>query len=191
MPTIRIPIDLTWTTVSGSPGVSIWHARTGGIGEPGDDVNAICEAIEAFYTTISPVLSDVLTVNFAGVVEGVGDDAGDSFDASSWTVAGAGTGQCMPPANQMFASWRTNSGGRRGRGRTFLGPIAEGVVEANGTPDETARGLVQDAIDGIVDYNVGATNGAVGIYSRADAVIRDIVSGTCPNFFAVLRSRRD
>lgn len=191
MPTIRIPVDLTWTGVSGSPGVNVWHARTGGTGEPGDAVGEIVGALEDFYTTIAPALSNVLTIQFRGEVQGVGDDAGDSFDAPTWTVVGTGTGSPLPPANQMLVSWRTNSGGRKGRGRNFFGPVPAGIEESNGTPDETARGLFADAIADLVAYNQGDNNGAVGIYSRAEGVIRDITSGVCPNYFAVLRSRRD
>lgn len=191
MPTIRIPVDLTWSGISGSPGVNVWHARTGGTGEPGDAVGEIVTALEDFYTTIAEAFHSSVVISFAGEVQGVGDDAGDSFVAPTWSVPGTGGGNPLPPANALLCSWRTGSGGRSGRGRTFLSPLSIGLNQNNGTPTEDARALVQGAIDDLVAFNEGENNGALGIYSRVDNVIRDITSGECPNYFAVLRSRRD
>ena len=32
MPTVRIPVDLTWSLATGSPGVNVWHARIDDLG---------------------------------------------------------------------------------------------------------------------------------------------------------------
>jgi hypothetical protein len=191
MSTYRIPVDLEWSGASGSPGVNTWHGRDATGSGGGDSLDSLASILETFYTTIAALIPTTATMKFAGIASGVGDDAGDFYSAPEWTVTGTGTGSYLPPANAMLVSWRALTGGRSGRGRTFLSPLTEGLNEANGTPDETARDIVQAAIDNLIEDVDTAGNGALGIYSRTDSLLRDFVSGTCPNYFASIRSRRD
>lgn len=191
MPTIRIPIDLTWTGASGSPGVNVWHGRTAGAVDPGITLGDLTEILFAFYNGIKAVFTTDTTIRWGGEGQGVGDDSGDTFTSDSWTVTGTGTTGYLPPANCLLASWKTSTGGRQGRGRTFLGPLGGGTAEGNGTPGEPTRTLIQTAINDLIGSSSGVENGALGVYSRVGNTFRDFTSGTCPNEFAVLRSRRD
>jgi len=191
MSTYRIPIDLDWSGASGSPGVNVWHGRDATGSGGGDSLDSLADILQTFYEALAALYPTTCTIRFAGIASGVGPDQGDFYSADSWSVAGTGTGGYAPPAATMLVSWRALTGGRSGRGRTFLSPMTAGLIEDNGTPDETARGVVQAAIDELIEGVDTAGNGALGIYSRVDEVIRDFVSGTCPNYFASLRSRRD
>lgn len=191
MPTIRIPIDLTWGGgVSGSPGANVWHGRLTAIVGP-SDVDDLLEPLHDYYTAIAGLFCADLTMAFAGECTGLGDDAGDTFMGTPWSVTGTAGVDHLAPALQMLVNWRTNTGGRRGRGRTFHGPLATGVHQDNGTPTEAARATLQDAADDLIQATSDIGDGALGIYSRVDSVIRDLTSASIPNEFAVLRSRRD
>lgn len=191
MPTARIPIDITWSGTTGSPGVNIWHARVDSVADPNPDVQSMADMLETFYGDIADLFPSTVVFHFAGEAAGVGDDNGDTFTADPWTVNGTNTVDFLPPANCVLVQWRTGTGGRHGRGRTFLGPLARSLAEANGTPEEASRGEIQAAVDTLVGSSEGFGNGALGVYSRTTDTFRDFQSGTVPNYFAVLRSRRD
>lgn len=191
MPTVRIPIEIAWTGASGSPGQNIWHARVDSLADPNPDVQSMADMLETFYSAMSGSYTTTTTIRFLGEATGVGDDAGDFFTADPWTVAGDGAGGFFPPSQCLLVQWRTSSGGRRGRGRTFIGPLNDGLDEGNGTPDEGVRSGVQAAIDALIEDSDSFGNGALGIYSRVEDTFRDLTSGSCANYFAVLRSRRD
>lgn len=191
MPTMRVPIDLTWTTASGSPGVNVFHARTTSGDASNFELEELTEALEAFYTQITECFPGAVTIRWGGEASGVGDDEGNTYTSPSWTVNGSGGIGWLPPANALIVNWRANTGGRRGRGRTFIGPLVGATNEQNGTPDETIRAELQGAATTLISASEGVLNGALGVYSRVDNVFRDFASADVPNKFAVLRSRRD
>lgn len=191
MPTARIPIDLTWSIATGSPGVNVFHARADSLDAFNADFNALSALLEQFYTDIAAVIPNTVTISSQGEATGVGDDTGNTYSMDPWSVAGTSTGGYAPPANTMLVRWSAATGGRSGRGRTYISPITEAIIEANGTPDETARGIVATAAEDLVTSSQGFGNGALGIYSRVEDTFRDFVTSEVPNYFAVLRSRRD
>lgn len=191
MPTLRIPIDLTWSGASGSPGVNVWHGRIINGGLDQTDLGDLTDMLQDFYTTLADVFPEGTTIRWAGEAQGVGDDSGDTFNSDPWTVDGGGTGGFLAPANALLIQWRTNTGGRSGRGRTFLSPLVLFANEDNGTPEESIRTLVSGAADDLISASSGFDNGALGVYSRTEDVFRDFVTAAVPNYFAVLRSRRD
>lgn len=187
-----VPIRLSWTGATGSPGANVWHPRWDGDLGGSAQLAGLLEDLEAFYTAIALLFPPTWSANFDGEITGLGDDLGDSATYEAWSVVGtANTGNFLPPSNQMLVSWRTGSGGRRGRGRTFLGPVAVAVSDAVGTPTTGAIDVVQDAADALIAASSDPGNGAWGVYSRVDGVVRDFVTALVPDEFAVLRSRRD
>ena len=192
MGAVSLVVDLSWDGASGSPGVNVWHLRDGGGGLiNADDINDLSQAIFAFYVELQGLYPTPVHVQQFGEANGVGDDSGSVVAVDPWGLQGTGGTDFLPPANCILASWKASTGGRSGRGRTFLGPMKSAVAEDNGTPDDTDRGTVQTAMDNLIDFSTGFANGAVGIWSPTQNVFRDIVIGNCPNYFAVLRSRRD
>lgn len=191
MPTGRLAVDLSWTGATGSPGVNVWHIRFENASAPGGDQDAMVEAIRDFYVATRGSYPTAVNIRFNGEIHGVGDDAGNLYTADTWSTTGSGINGFLPPAVCTLVSWRTSSATRSGRGRTFIGPMSATILETNGTPDEGFRAGTQAAVDDLIETSDSFANGAVGIYSRTENVFRDLVSGDVPNYFAVLRSRRD
>lgn len=191
MPTFRLPVDLEWSGASGSPGVNVWHARTDDFLAPFEDVEAVSEFIHQFYQGLVSLLPSTMTCSFAGEVQGVGAAEGQSARPPSWSVTGTAGTDFLPPSQCLLAQWRTDSGGRNGRGRTFIGPLSGESLQSNGSPDEGVRTQIETLQANLIESSDSFGNGAVGIWSRTEGIFRDLTAGSCPNYFAVLRSRRD
>lgn len=170
----------------------MFHIRFDTIGLPGEGpIFTLTQLIRDFYDDIKGILPTTYTVRFAGEAQGVGAEQGDTFEADPWTVTGTAAFGYAPPADALLVKWSALTGGRRGRGKTYLGPLTIWALEDNGTPKEEVRSSVQAAADALVSASLSDLNGAVGVYSRVDGLFRDFASATVPNSFASLRSRRD
>lgn len=192
MTLVRMPVDITWSGAEGSPGVNIWHLRSSGSADPfGDDFDLTSEAIRDFYTAIRTIYPTTVNISFVGELGGVGPDTGDTYTATDWGLDGSTGTNFLPPSQCLLVNWKANTGGRSGRGRTFLGPLSPNTLQENGSPTEAARTLVLDAANDLISTISGLTDGAAGIWSPTDGVLRDFTSADVPNIFAVLRSRRD
>lgn len=97
----------------------------------------------------------------------------------------------MPPADCLAIKWRASTGGRSGRGKTFLGPLAKSTLQDNGTPEETFRTAMEGAADDLVAAGADAGPSRFCVWSVKDNIGRPITSREVPNKFASLRSRRD
>nr|CRY97286.1 hypothetical protein [uncultured prokaryote] len=190
MATFRLAVDINWTHGSGSPGANVWHGRTTS-GLDGSEIGGLVDDLEAFYTSIASLYTSDTVLSFSGEVAGVGDDADDSLVVPGWTVTGSGSPNALSTALQLCISWRTGSGGRSGRGRTFIGPFNASTADANGLPLASKTASLNAAAAALVAAGGARGNGSFGVYSPTDNVIRDFVSGAAANKFAILRSRRD
>jgi len=191
---VRIPVEITGPALP-DPGMNIWHARIGDV-DPTfpDDVDVVSEWLHTFYGEIAGVYPSGTTISQSGEYVEVGTSTPQTIaEGAGWSVAATGGADPMPAANALMVSWRTSLATRRGRGRTFLGPLVRTLAEPNGTPEEGNRSLVQAKVNALVATSAAATPGgkALGVWSPADAVLRDFISGNVPNRFGVLRSRRD
>lgn len=184
-------VTLEWDG-PGSPGTNTWHLRT-----TGSDFAAATEPedlmglVEDFYVTAGPVLRNGLVVHWDGEYHGLGTDLGDSKSFTPWTFTNGGTGADAADGLAVVIGWRTGSGGRRGKGRTFLGPLAQQAFDANGELAELFVSSAEDAAEALVTASQGFGNGAIGVYSRLDAVVRDVTSSVTSRTYGMLRSRRD
>lgn len=151
----------------------------------------VADSVHQFFSDLVQVYDSSTTIDFDGEIHGLGPDEGETTSVDSWTETGITGGGVLAPALAMCITWKTQSGGRSGIGRTFVGPLAFNVGEPNGTPTEAALGNVNLRATELVERNIALGNGAVAIWSTKDSVARDITSGRCKNQFAVLRSRRD
>ena len=191
MATMTVPIRLTWGYGQGSPGANVWHFRSVGVDVGGSDLEQFTDQLEVFYTAIAGVFNATFQAHWDGEATGLGGAQGTVFQSPTWTVSGADSGSVAPTALAILIQWRAQEGGRSGRGRTFLGPVAASAIESNGTPAEDTRATIQAACDDLIEWSDSFANGAFGVYSRTDSLLRDIVQAAVPNEFAVLRSRRD
>lgn len=190
MAIVAIPVTLSGWEGGGAPGVNVWHARGDSAGPVGSFVDQLLW-IEEYYNTISEAFHATVTINFAGDMFGVGPDEGNVYTGDPWTVAGSGGGDMLSPGLAILQKWRASTGGRSGRGRTFLGPLSEGLNQSNGTVTEDARDLIQGAAETLIESSDSFANGALGVWSPTDGVLRDFIDASVNNEFAFLRSRRD
>lgn len=198
MATWRLPVALTYD-LGGGPGVNVWHLRN--TGEPfDDDVQECVDAIHAFYSTVASGAIAGADGYQAGMrisadtVINVDSDESASVDWDTITVPA--TGDVAPPVLALCMTWRTSIAARRGRGRSFMGPLSQNALQDNGTPAEDFRAVHVGAAQDLVDFNDGFDNGAVVVYGRtaigsSTHVARDITGFSVPNEFAIMRSRRD
>lgn len=191
MATFRYVVDLAWTGSTGSPGVNVWHGRTTGGLDGSTETTGLTDLIKDFYAALAYIFPVTFTATGQEFVNGVGDDEGDADAVPVWTVTGSGSSSFAPPATAILVDWRTNSGGRQGRGRTFLGPIVAGLVGSNGGVESTELAALNTIVEDLVDGSDSFGNGALGVYSRTGSTFRDFTSGSIPSKLAVLRSRRD
>jgi hypothetical protein len=113
------------------------------------------------------------------------------LEGDAWSIGAGGGGNVLPPANCIVVGWRTSGGGRRGRGRTFLGPLDSILLEANGGVVDLELTAIRDAAAALVDASDSFNDGALGVFSPTGNLFRDFVSSAVRDQFAVLRSRRD
>ena len=191
----RLPVDLSWTGATGSPGVNVFDFRVYDAGGVDTGLNAAIDSLEDFYTAIQGNLPSSLTVSFAGeaVRQTTGDDNPEATAGlHRFTVQGTSGNSYLPPANCIILTLKTAHYGRSGRGRKFLGPLVAAVAQDNGTVKEAIRlQVAQAAVDHLITPFAGIEDGAFAVYSRKDHASYDVTGVNVPNEFGVLRSRRD
>lgn len=194
MPIYRVPVDLNWSG-SGSPGVNVWHVRTGGIDDDAS-VGAALAALGTFYTSVGVLLWQGTTWTIG---EPVVDVDTDELLAVSPVTGGTSHGQSsrLAPALAIVCGWRTTLAARRGRGRTFLGPLNADAGSTDGTPSPGGLATIASAADALIATSSETNDWAFVVYGQQSAGIagvkvgRDITSRAIRDQFAVLRSRRD
>jgi hypothetical protein len=111
----------------------------------------------------------------------------------------------MPASQALVVSWRTSLRGRRGMGRTFIGPLNDGNMSNSGLPEASRVATLTAGAQALVDASDTANGWAIGVWGLVDPwndwsvpppadvprVHRDVVSTKVTPKFAVLRSRRD
>lgn len=190
MPTYKYVVDLSWSGM-GSPGVNVWHFRTTTDSPDNAEVPELVDAIKDFYTGCLGLYSNDAVIQGPSTL--ILDPYGtpEYRPATSWTLQGQGGGSKAPAATAVTVTWRTTSATRSGRGRTFLSPITTSAMDGDGTINTTQLTALRGAAAALVAFNEGFDNGAVGVYSPSQNLLRDIVAYNVRDTFAVLRSRRD
>jgi hypothetical protein len=179
--------------VLGGTGVNIWHLRnTGSAPDPDSELNGLSELVHTFYSAIANYFKGDTTIAFDGTMVEVGSAEPEGhFDLDTWSVVGGTTTDDLPPANCIVVGWRTSVATRSGRGRTFLGPLSRDTLQDNGTPQEDVRSGILAAANALISSSEDSANGALGVWSVKQSVLRDFTGAAVTNQFAVLRSRRD
>lgn len=191
----RVAVEVTGPSLP-DPAANIWHIRTGqevGDADPGASIQDAMTALEAFYTAIRSTYPAGHNVSWDGEAQEMATDSPRvPSGLEPWGVAASGDAG-LPAANALIIQWKTSLGSRRGRGRTFIGPITVGSAEANGTPTEPKRAELQAAAADLVASSsaVNAPPWAFGVWSPTDKVLRDFTASAVPNVIGVIRSRRD
>jgi len=187
---------------AGSPGANIWHIRTATLTGSGElsEANSLIGYIRTFYLAHAVYFPNGTTVSLGTVTE---MDTQREIVPTMVAVSGSGTGS-SPQALCTVVTWKTSIAARRGRGRTFMGPLSTGTIQTDGTPNDSYRGVVVSAAGSLVTSSMGFGNGAIGVWGYNTAkttgvprnpadpkVFRDYVGATVRDLFGILRSRRD
>lgn len=191
MGVFRYAVQLTWPG-TGSPGYNVWHGRTANDVGPFEDLNSLIGGLNTFYNGMAQFFPPGVTVTGPPEVV-MGINSSPTFESvSGFTVAGgASSSSFLPLATAACVSWRTTAATRSGRGRTFISPLAQNCLDTNGTPTAGMVSSVNTIAAAFIDSFDGALGGAWGVWSEKDQVLRDFVSGSMRDTFAVLTSRRD
>lgn len=201
MAVYRIPIEIINPNFPSNM-ANVWHGRTDttdDFWDPVDETSSLLGALKAFYTVVAGVVAKDTKFRFPTAIVDVTDPAAPTevnvtaipdITSSITTLAPKGLSLCV--------SWRTSLRARRGRGRQFLGPMGDGMLDPNtGLPYEPNRLVIQDAVDDLVAASTAVNGWALGVYGQETAgvaepkVLRDFVAGDVAKEFSLLRSRRD
>lgn len=187
----------TWRTnleqlyrAPGGPGYSTLHFRHDGVdSDLVADLTAAQTALIEALANFTSLIAPTTTWRTSGVWQDVDGDR--EVTTGRATLVGTSPDQSVLPANvSLCLGWRTESRARAGRGRTFLSGWPN-VATVDGTPSGNIMLAAADAIADLVNWNEGFANGSWVVYSRTDALARDITGGATRDVWASLRSRRD
>lgn len=132
--------------------------------------------VSGVVDSVVPVLSPV-----TGEISGLLDGGGGVWQGDS-------AASLLPIASQGLIQWRTAVfvSGRELRGRTFIPGLSEDCLDADGTLASGAITGFQAAATALI----GADE-SFCIWSRTHGQAAIVTSATFPDYFAVMRSRRD
>lgn len=191
MALFKLPVTVTYAQ-NGGPGANVWHLRVNTTPPiPAGDVDSISTWVKTFYTSLASLYLTTTKISFDGTFTTVDDPSPSTVAGTPWTVTGTGASGSMPTSQAIVVGWRTSLATRSGHGRTFLGPLWVNALDPDGTPKDTVLATVRAAAATLISSSSGAGNGALGVYSPKDHVLRDFTGAVVHDTFAVLRSRRD
>jgi hypothetical protein len=199
MAIVRIPVEIV---IPGVPSacVNVWHARveTAGDLEGGgvEPFNGPLGALHTFYTAIKNLYPTAGTIT---IPEQVVEVSTQEIMGTSDPIPVIGTtGSFMTsPGLAITVGWQTSIAARRGRGRTFIGPLKAGAVQDDGTVHETDKATLTTALTNLLNESKALNGWALGVWGQESAnnptpkVLRDFQGFTVAQKFAHLRSRRD
>lgn len=170
---------LLWNTNVGITPRNVFHVRASGATQ--EDVALAVEA-SAVDHLVAP-MSAAWDCPEIAVLKLDGSSAGQIFSLSSGTFLGGVTGSDVIPQATAVVSFHTAQRGPRGRGRMYVGPIAESM-QAQGVLNTTAHDDMGVAwVDFIENLSNADTPLQVASYVHADAhevtnVNVDVMIGT-------------
>lgn len=185
----RTTVKLAFATGS-KGGTNTWHIRSTSVPLPG--APTMVTAIKNFYDAIKAMFPTTMTFAWDGTLAQV-----DSADppvlggGTPWTVTGTATGSLYSPAGVgCVVGWKSSIATRSGRGRTFLAPLAQGVMQSDGSLADTNLATMQTAANALISTSLADGNGAITVWSPTQNVARDIVSAKINDRVAWLSTRR-
>jgi hypothetical protein len=166
-------IGLPWTTYAGVSPYNVFHilANTSDLVQIGDDLG---EAMNAVGPLFAPLV-DQYSISTVDITPLDGHTPTQQVPLGGDPITG-GTGGDPIPQMAGIVSIRTNQRGPQGRGRLFVGPVAEGAqnggVLADYSSASTAWDDLQDELAsspsnislGVCSYTHAAFYGATTIY---------------------------
>jgi hypothetical protein len=188
----RTRVNLAFAAGEGV-GTNTWTVRTVSDTGSTSQIATLMGGVQSFYTAIQATFPTNSTFTWDGTAQQLGvPDPQLITPASPWTVTGTGAASTYGPAPAMICvTWRSSLANRRGRGRTFLGPLIPGAFQADGSLATATLGGFRTAAANLVTFSTSsAVAGALAVWSETDQVARDFIASSVTDQVAVLRSRR-
>lgn len=191
MAIFRVPARIEYTA-PGGPGVNVWHVRTTGT-LPSDDTSELHNAIDAlkvFYDAIKASYNSATKITLGENI--VKDPLGSPEYETDYSqvVTGTASGNIAPTLLAVVVGWRTVSATRSGRGRTFLGPLAGGAMDTDGTITGANLTTIRTAAAALVTASLAPGGWSVGVLSHKDGLFRDAIGSSVRDRMSYLSSRR-
>lgn len=142
--------EITATPATGTgPYANVFHIFTGTPSTTRG--NAHINALKTFFTSCASVLYctswSALIGRSVVVIDG---NPPVYIPTTPQTVAGInGTAYC-PPQTSMVVSWKTGLATRKGRGRSYMGPLSQSVLATGGNFNATHVSTVQTAATALI-----------------------------------------
>jgi hypothetical protein len=196
----RMPV-LIQGPAAGGPYINVWHFRVSSTPVVDGSLNTVTGQIRAFYQALTqtvPNVGPILAPNMNVTAEFATNVETQEQFAVSWTPLSTGTfGTWAPTRLAMAVQWKTSIAARRARGRTFVGPLQNAVVDTLGTPKAPVVTALKAAADALVNSSLLDDLSAVGVWGLqtpgggpdSPHVIRDITGSSVKTKFATLRTR--
>jgi len=203
MAIFRVPVNIAFPG-AGSPGVNVWHIKTNdaNLSTELTQANALIGYIRTFYDSLKTYYPTATVLSLGTVTEEL---TSREITPTMASVTGLGTGSA-PQLLALVVTWRTNIASRRGRGRTFVGPLTTSAMQSDGTPAATLITTAQDAATALIASSTAYLNGQIGVWGYEDAktpgkenprdptdprIFREFTGRSVRDLFGSLRSRRD
>lgn len=203
--TVMYKATLVWTGFSGAPGYTNFYATTTDPLQAGLD--AFMLGLSTYRNTFRNLISNTITLDFNTDVELIEDIDGELVNIMSSTtpptaVAG-GQAAGHTGVSGVVVNWLTTGAvfGRRRQGRTFFVPIAQNLIDPDGTVNSTNLTAQRTAA---TNYAAGgAYHPCVWVRPKYDRTVPTapvlvhagqavpMAGARIPDLAAVLRSRRD
>lgn len=198
MAVVRIPVRIDQASLP-SPAFNIWHGRVDALASGATGTSAplddMLTTLHDFYLGVIGAMAGGTTITMPSSVV----DVSDSYEYGVTTpgnISGGGA-NTLESGLALTIGWKTSIAGRRGRGRTFLGPMGQGSQDVNGHPTAGTITLVNTAIAALLSDSLSDNGWALGVWGQQTAnvknpkVLRDFTAAKVSTKYAHLRSRRD
>lgn len=185
----RVPVRIDHP-LGGGPAYNVFHVETSAVQEQLNLPEAL-DALEAFYTKIKTFYSRDARITIGDGI--IADPYGSPTYADNEPrvlPVGTASGNASPLLCVTVA-WGTRVATRRGRGRTFIGPLYSGVAEADGTPGASYLTILRTAASELVADSASTNGWTLGLWSSLDRAFYGFTRSNVRDRFTYLRSRRD
>lgn len=197
MPVLRYAVQMS-NHEGSPPSTNVFHIRTT---DPNDNPfgaqqrkDAVA-SLQSMYAGLAPNLSGGMILTFPDLAIDVETNQFvDVETPGNLTVAGTAR---QPSVLSVCVNWATSDRSRRGRGRTFFGPLGASSVDADGNPAVVMLDRFVTVCEAFISRSLTDNGWAFGVYGQqapgvaGAKVLRDL-TGMSVNRkqFSVMTSRR-
>lgn len=182
----RLRVRMTWAGVTNGTGLStMWF-----VGETQGEADAAADAAMDFWDALKALWNSYGVVTLVPEVTeldtGTGQP-GKMYQVTPRSITGTGATEQLPIATQGLVRWRTGvfTNGRELQGHTYIPGPMEGSNDVGGKPTAAYKTSVNSAASALI----AAPGTSLAIWGKFATA--DVLTGTCWEKWAILRSRRD